>query len=116
MFVANHPVGVDCRLQDLVKISENHSMNDVILLGIWGMGGIGKTTLAKAIYNEVGRKFEGRSFLSNIREVWGQDSGPVNLQQQLLSEICKTAMMAIHSTDSGKNKLKEVLCHKRALV
>ncbi|XP_028751253.1 TMV resistance protein N [Neltuma alba] len=116
LFIANHPVGVDSRLKDLIKISESYSINDVLLLGIWGMGGIGKTTIAKAIYNEIGRKFESRSFLSNIREVWEQDSGPVNLQQQLLSEICRTTMMVIPSIDSGKIILKEYLCHKRALV
>ncbi|PNX75625.1 disease resistance protein (TIR-NBS-LRR class), partial [Trifolium pratense] len=32
--------------------------NDVLLLGMWGMGGVGKTTIAKAIYNKIGRNFE----------------------------------------------------------
>ncbi|XP_028758894.1 TMV resistance protein N-like isoform X2 [Neltuma alba] len=116
LFIANHPVGVDSRLQDLIEESKRHSINDVLLLGIWGMGGEGKTTIAKGIYNKIGRTFESRSFLSNIREVWGRDNGPVNLQQQLLSEICKTTMMEIRSIDSGKIILKESLCHKRALV
>ncbi|XP_028758923.1 uncharacterized protein LOC114717868 [Neltuma alba] len=116
LFIANHPVGVDSRLQDLIKISKSHSMNDVLLLGIWGMGGIGKTTIAKAIYNKIGRTFDSRSFLSNIREVWGQDNGPISLQQQLYSEISKTTMVVIRSIDSGKITLKESLCHKKALV
>ncbi|XP_054781600.1 disease resistance protein RPV1-like isoform X2 [Prosopis cineraria] len=116
LFIADHPVGVDSRLQDLIKASESHSSNDVLLLGIWGMGGIGKTTIAKSIYNEIGRTFESRSFLSNIREVWERDNGPINLQQQLLLEICKTTKMEIFSIDFGKVKLKESLCHKRALV
>ncbi|XP_054795398.1 disease resistance protein RPV1-like [Prosopis cineraria] len=116
LFIADHPVGVSSRLQGYIKISKNHSPNDVLLLGIWGMGGIGKTTIAKAIYNEIGRTFESRSFLSNIREVWKRDNGPVNLQQQLLLEICKTEKKEIFSIDFGKVKLKEHLCHKRALV
>ncbi|XP_028751294.1 TMV resistance protein N-like [Neltuma alba] len=71
LFIANHPVGVDSRLTDLIKISESYSIDNVLLLGIWGMGGIGKTTIAKAIYNEIGRKFESRCFL---RESFGGGS------------------------------------------
>ncbi|XP_028758914.1 TMV resistance protein N-like [Neltuma alba] len=114
--IAEHLVRVDSSLQDLIKISESDSMNDVLLLGIGGIGGIGKSTIAKAFYNEIGRTFESRCFLSNIGEVWGQDNGPVQLQHQLLSEICKTKMSAMRSIDSRKIILKEHLCHKRALL
>ncbi|KAK3439427.1 hypothetical protein EUGRSUZ_C04277, partial [Eucalyptus grandis] len=41
---------------------------DVRILGIWGMPEIGKTTLAKVVYNKIHRLFERCSFLSNIRE------------------------------------------------
>ncbi|XP_028758913.1 TMV resistance protein N-like [Neltuma alba] len=116
LFVANHPVGVNSRVQDSIKMSKSHPPNDVLLLGIWGMGGIGKTVIAKAIYNEIGGNFESRSFLSNIREVWEQDHGPVYLQQQLLSQICKTTKMIIPCIESGKNMLKERLRQKQALV
>ncbi|XP_028751286.1 TMV resistance protein N-like [Neltuma alba] len=116
LFVANHPVGVNSRVQDLIKMSESHPPNDVLLLGIWGMGGIGKTIIAKAIYNEIGGNFESRSFLSNIREVWEQDHGPVYLQQQLLSQICKTTKMIIPCIESGKHILRERLRQKQALV
>jgi len=49
--------------------------DDVLLPGMWGMGGIGKTTIAKVIYNEIGRNFDGKSFLANVREVWEQPGG-----------------------------------------
>ncbi|KAI9077633.1 hypothetical protein K1719_040408 [Acacia pycnantha] len=116
LFIADHPVGVNSRVQDLIKMSRNHPQNRVLLLGIWGMGGIGKTVTAKAIYNEIGRNFESRSFLLNIREVWEQDCGPVYLQQQLFSQICKTTKMKIHCVESGKRILKKGLHKKRALV
>ncbi|KAI9118780.1 hypothetical protein K1719_010225 [Acacia pycnantha] len=116
LFIADHPVGVNSRVQDLMKMSRNHPSSRVLLLGIWGMGGIGKTVIAKAIYNEIGRNFESRSFLLNIREVWEQDHGSIYLQQQLLSQICKETKMKIHCIESGKSILKERLRQKRALV
>ncbi|KAI5442753.1 disease resistance protein RPV1 [Lathyrus oleraceus] len=120
LFVANNPVGVESRVLDMIKLLEQDSTiqksKDVLLLGMWGMGGVGKTTIAKAIYNEIGRKFEGRSFLANIREVWEQSVGQVGLQEQLIFDICKNMTSKIQSTEYGKIILKERLCHKRVLI
>ncbi|XP_057733804.1 disease resistance protein RPV1-like [Arachis stenosperma] len=41
---------------------------EVQTIGIWGMGGIGKTTLAAAIFKEFSSKFEASCFLENVRE------------------------------------------------
>ncbi|KAI9104330.1 hypothetical protein K1719_022902 [Acacia pycnantha] len=68
-----HPVGVDDRVQEVITMLQNHQSKDVLMVGIWGMGGVGKTTVAKAIYNEIGRRFESRSYLPKIREVWDKE-------------------------------------------
>ncbi|WVZ16151.1 hypothetical protein V8G54_009133 [Vigna mungo] len=116
LFVANNPVGVESRVQKMVQLLEEKQSNDVLLLGVWGMGGIGKTTIAKAIYNKIGRNFEGRSFLANIREGWGQEAGHVALQEQLLLDIYKENSTKIHNIESGKVILRERLRRKRILL
>ncbi|PNX98800.1 disease resistance protein (TIR-NBS-LRR class) [Trifolium pratense] len=116
LFIANNPVGVESRVRDMIQFLDMQQSNDVVLLGMWGMGGIGKTTLAKAIYNKIGRNFEGRSFLANIREVWQQNTGQVNLQEQIIFDICKETMTKIQSTESGNIILRDRLCHKRVLL
>ncbi|MCH93380.1 TMV resistance protein N-like, partial [Trifolium medium] len=68
LFIADNPVGLESRVQDMIQLLDTQQSNNVLLLGMWGMGGIGKTTIAKAIYNKIGRDFERRSFLANIRE------------------------------------------------
>ena len=116
LFIADYPVGLESRVRDVIRLLDIQGSNDVLLLGIWGMGGIGKTTLAKAIYNEIGRNFEGRSFLANIREVWEQNVRQIDLQNQLLSDICNETKTKIQSIESGKIILKDRLIHKRVLL
>ncbi|AES86810.2 TIR-NBS-LRR class disease resistance protein [Medicago truncatula] len=116
LFIADYPVGVDSRVQDMIQLIDTQQSNDVLLLGMWGMGGMGKTTIAKAIYNKIGRNFEARSFLANIREVWEQVSGQVYLQEQLMHDIFKETTTKIQNIELEKPILKERLCHKRVLL
>ncbi|KAK2366008.1 disease resistance protein RPV1 [Trifolium repens] len=103
-------------LQQQQMQAPNLQSKDVLLIGMWGMGGIGKTTIAKAIYNKIGCNFDGRSFLANIREAWEQSIGQVSLQERILFDICKETTNKIQSIEEGKNKLKDRLFHKKVLL
>ncbi|MED6176054.1 hypothetical protein PIB30_084250 [Stylosanthes scabra] len=116
MFIARHPVGVSSRMQKVIEKSSIQQTKDVLTIGINGMGGIGKTTIAKAIYNQIGRDFEARSFLQDIGKTWQQDNGNVSLQQRLLEDIFGATRIDIANIDSGKQILKDKLRGKRVFI
>ena len=60
-------VGKGSRVEELMSLLVV-GLNDVCAIGVWGMGGIGKTTLARAVYDMIFKNFEGHSFITNVRE------------------------------------------------
>ncbi|TKY58987.1 TMV resistance protein N [Spatholobus suberectus] len=113
--ITDYPVGLESRLQDVIQFLETRSTS-VCVIGIWGMGGIGKTTIAKASYNKIHRNFSDKSFLENIREEWEKDRGQIDLQEQLLLDILKTGKIKVQSIEKGKAMIKERLRSKRVLL
>jgi hypothetical protein len=83
---------------------------------LYGIGGVGKTAIAKTVYNQNFHKFEGRSFLSNVRERSKESNGVVCLQRQLLSDILNKTADEIHDVDEGIIKIKGALCCRRTLI
>ena len=114
LFIAKHQVGLQYRVQDVIQILNYQKSKDVVLIGIWGMGGVGTTTIAKAVYNQISHNFDGRKFLLNIREMWENDK--VFLQERLLKGICKTKETEINSIESGVAILKERLRLKKVFL
>ncbi|XP_048439065.1 disease resistance protein RPV1-like [Pyrus x bretschneideri] len=93
-----------------------YGSNDVGVAVIHGMGGIGKTTIAKIAYNQNFQKFQASSFLSDIRETSKQANGFVHLQRNLLSDIQKGKMEEIYNPNEGIVKIKRVVRCKRVLI
>ncbi|KEH29387.1 putative TIR domain, P-loop containing nucleoside triphosphate hydrolase [Medicago truncatula] len=60
-------VGIDKKCEEVESLMKIGS-NDVKTLGFWGMGGIGKTTLAKDLYAKLCSQFERHCFIENVRE------------------------------------------------
>ncbi|KAL9381643.1 hypothetical protein Peur_024678 [Populus x canadensis] len=113
--VATNLVGID-RLVHTISDFLSTATDEVCIVGIHGMPGIGKTTIAKVVFNQLCYGFEGSCFLSNVNETSEQSNGLVLLQEQLLHDILKQNGANIDNVDRGMVLIKERLCHKRVLV
>uniref|UniRef100_A0A2K1RA90 TIR domain-containing protein n=1 Tax=Populus trichocarpa TaxID=3694 RepID=A0A2K1RA90_POPTR len=108
-------VGMD-RLSRNIFDFLSTATHDVRIVGIHGMPGIGKTTIAKVVFNQLRYRFEGSCFFSNINETSKQFNGLALLQEQLLHDILKQDVANINCVDRGKVLIKERLRRKRVLV
>ncbi|XP_065871168.1 disease resistance protein RPV1-like isoform X2 [Euphorbia lathyris] len=79
-------VGIASRVQDIESLLDMESQ-DVLFLGIWGMSGIGKSTLARRVFDQFSSLFEGRCCIANVREKL-ETYTLEHLQREIISKLC----------------------------
>ncbi|KAL8128316.1 hypothetical protein AgCh_015055 [Apium graveolens] len=107
--------GIDSAVEQIYqKLSMDH--NDVRVLGICGMGGIGKTTIAKAFYDKYSHIFDVSCFNENVRHYSQGGSSLLPLLKQLLIDLLAKNDCKVFDVESRISKLKQILYFKKALV
>ncbi|CAJ1956752.1 unnamed protein product [Sphenostylis stenocarpa] len=79
-------IGIQPGVQELEdKLRLRSNIDDVQVLGIWGMSGIGKTTHAAALYDKISHRFDGSCFIENVSKLH-RDGGRTAVHKQIISQ------------------------------
>ncbi|GJW82169.1 Toll/interleukin-1 receptor domain-containing protein [Tanacetum coccineum] len=109
-------VGMETRISDVLS-SLKIGTEDVRMIGIKGIGGGGKTTLARAVYDQISNHFEGKSFVENVRAVSKSKlSGLTKLQKQILKDVLNKEDFLFSTLHDGKNMLKDMMSRRKIIV
>ncbi|XP_034674453.1 disease resistance protein RPV1-like, partial [Vitis riparia] len=114
LHIDDNLVGIDSRLEEMSSLLCMES-NDVRMIGIHGIAGIGKTTLAKGIYNQIAHQFEAASFLFDVARVEAHH-GSLELLRQLLADIQGEKIARISNFCEGISLIKKTLCSRKVLI
>ncbi|KAG7548834.1 Toll/interleukin-1 receptor homology (TIR) domain [Arabidopsis suecica] len=105
-------VGLEAHLTNLNSLLCLES-DEVKMIGIWGPAGIGKSTIARALYNQLSSIFQLKCFMGNLKgslkSIVGVDNydSKKSLQQLLLSKILNQGDMKTNHLGSIRDRLHD---------
>ncbi|KAH0754011.1 hypothetical protein KY290_024281 [Solanum tuberosum] len=116
MVVAPFVVGIDYSLKELIR-QLDVKCNGVKILGLHGIGGVGKTTLSKALYNKLASHFTHRTFILNVKEIATQQ-GIMSLQKKIIQGLFPSNAFSFSpaNANEGREKFRRMLREKRILL
>ncbi|XP_028964882.2 TMV resistance protein N-like isoform X2 [Malus domestica] len=104
-------VGIDSRVEELNRLLDIKS-NDVRFIGICGIGGMGKTTIARVVFDNISNEFEIFTWITcGLSETLGH----LQLQKKLLYEALGQGI-DVPNVNEGAIMIKNILCKRKVLL
>ncbi|XP_018728785.2 TMV resistance protein N-like [Eucalyptus grandis] len=118
--VTDKLVGIDLHVQEMmaklgVAYGEGQAVEvrggEVRVVGIWGVPGVGKTTLAKVVFNKMHKSFDASSFLEDI----SLEGVPLS-QRLLITDLLKQKSAPLESSSEGIEEIASLCRNAKVLI
>ncbi|XP_057749889.1 disease resistance protein RUN1-like isoform X3 [Arachis stenosperma] len=113
--LSNDIVGMHSPVQELEKLLVLDSDDDVRVVGICGMGGIGKSTLATILYEKISHQYDASCFVDDVSRIYG-GYGPLGVQKQLLCQAFIKENFPTCNRSLANNLIQNRLRHRKVLI
>uniref|UniRef100_A0A0D3AFR1 ADP-ribosyl cyclase/cyclic ADP-ribose hydrolase n=1 Tax=Brassica oleracea var. oleracea TaxID=109376 RepID=A0A0D3AFR1_BRAOL len=85
-------IGMEAHMNKILRVLRT-DLDEVRMIGIWGPAGIGKTTIARCLFNQLSHSFQYSVFMMNVKAMYtppicsDDHNVKLHLQQKLLSQL-----------------------------
>ncbi|CAI0394246.1 unnamed protein product [Linum tenue] len=109
--VTNQLVGIDSHIEKVKELLNR----EVQTVGIQGMSGIGKTNIAKAVYDSVSAHFDRCCFVEDVRNILSNGGRIETLQSKIISDILGYDTK-VRDPSQGIQFIKDRVCRRKRIL
>ncbi|KAI5429417.1 hypothetical protein KIW84_034141 [Lathyrus oleraceus] len=116
--IADELIGIQPRVKILENVLKLSSHGDEFrVLGIWGMDGIGKTTLATVLFDTISHhyQFGACCFIENVSTIY-RDGGAIAVQKQILRQTLKEKNLETYTSSDISGIILNRLYNMKLLI
>ncbi|KAK1420489.1 hypothetical protein QVD17_22129 [Tagetes erecta] len=117
LHVTDYPVGIGSRAKELISTLRLDRKDCVLVVAVFGISGIGKTTIVKETFNRIASSFDLSCFLADIHYICQVPYWKVELPKALISCLTRGNTFSIMSNhNDGVTQIRRLVSRRKVLL